>query len=44
VEGDEKQIPLFVPRPPHCGGKEKARDSVQDGTQLSVSLQREAAR
>jgi hypothetical protein len=26
----EKQIPHCVPRPPNCGGKEKARDSVRD--------------
>src|SRR5580692_2443200 len=26
----KKQIPLRVPRPPNCGGKEKARDSVRD--------------
>jgi hypothetical protein len=25
-----KQIPLCVPRPPNCGGQEKARDSVRD--------------
>jgi hypothetical protein len=26
----EKQIPLFVPRSPNCGGQEKARNSVRD--------------
>ena len=30
----EKQIPLCVPRPPNCGGPEKARDSVRDDTRL----------
>jgi hypothetical protein len=25
-----KQIPLYVPRPPKCGGKEKARDFFRD--------------
>jgi hypothetical protein len=28
--GGEKQIPLWVPRPPNCGGKDNARDSVRD--------------
>ena len=28
----EKRIPLCVPRPPNCGGKEKARDRVRDDT------------
>jgi len=28
----EKQIPLCVPRPPECDGKEKARDCVRDDT------------
>jgi hypothetical protein len=28
----EKQIPHCVPRPPNCGGKEKARDCVRDDT------------
>src|SRR5580658_11118968 len=27
-----KQIPLCVPRPPKCGGNEKARDPVRDDT------------
>src|SRR5271163_1705426 len=35
-----KQIPLCVPRPPNCGGKEKARDSVRDDTRLSPSINR----
>jgi len=30
-----KQIPLCVPRPPNCGGKEKARDSVRDDTRIA---------
>jgi len=32
---DKKQIHLYVPRPPYCGGKEKARDSVRDDTSLA---------
>ena len=28
-----KQIPRCVPRPPNCGGEEKARDSVRDDKQ-----------
>jgi len=28
-----KQIPLCVPRPRKCSGKEKARDSVRDDTE-----------
>jgi hypothetical protein len=28
----EKQIPFCVPRPPNCGGEEKARDSVRNDT------------
>jgi hypothetical protein len=35
-DGTEKQIPLCVPRPPKCGGKEKARDSVRDGTRWKL--------
>jgi hypothetical protein len=33
----EKQIPRCVPRPPNCGGKEKARDSVRDDTRSSLA-------
>jgi hypothetical protein len=34
---NEKQIPLCIPRPPNCGGKENARDSVRDDTFVSFS-------
>src|SRR5271155_1752374 len=37
--GAEKQIPLCVPRPPNCGGKENARDCVRDDD-LRVGLRR----
>jgi hypothetical protein len=30
----EKQVPLCVPRPLNCAGKEKARDSVRDADEL----------
>jgi len=33
----EEQIPLCVPRPRKCGGKEKARDSVRDDPRLSFA-------
>jgi len=33
----KKQIPLCAPRPPKCGGKEKARDSVRDDTFFSLA-------
>jgi len=31
----QKQILLCVPRPPDCGGTEKARDSVRDDSRTS---------
>src|ERR1700733_5445380 len=33
----EEQIPLCIPRPPKCGGKEKAQDSVRDDPRLSFA-------
>jgi hypothetical protein len=33
----KKQFPLGVARPPQCGGKEKARDSVRDDAWSCIS-------
>jgi len=35
-----KQIPLCIPRPPNCGGKEKARDSVRDDSRIASAASR----
>jgi len=37
---EKNQIPLCVPRPPNCGGKGKARDSVREDTRFSPSANR----
>jgi hypothetical protein len=34
----KKQLPLCAPRPPKCGGQEKARDFVRDDTYLCVGF------
>ena len=34
----KKQLPLFAPRPPKCGGKEKAQDSVRDDNHIESKI------
>ena len=33
-----KQVPLYAPRPPKCGGKEKAQDSLRDDNHIESKI------
>jgi hypothetical protein len=39
-----KQIPLCVPRPPKCGGEEKARDFVRDDSHFKNRVENRVKR